>query len=176
MLTPCKKVPCKSEWCKNNRKCWLYESYSPPQHKDPYKWIDGKYFPVNQVHEKEKYVPAYDTSNFYCTKNGRPRGVKYPKYQFDTKETECFYCGKEINRATRTKDHVFPRTKGGTLCEGNRVWSCQLCNSIKSNMTVLELRDKLKLMMTRKRYKNKCEVLQKILVKIEFMITKLYPN
>lgn len=171
MLTPCKKVPCKSEWCRSNKRCWLYENYKPATHKDPFDWVDGKYVPTKKT---KKYI-ASDKNLKHVTKRGRPRHVKYPKYIFDSKETECFYCSKEINKATRTRDHVFPRIKGGTLCDGNKVWSCQECNSYKSNYTVLEFRDILNKMMEREKYANKSEYLKGILVKVEFMITKLYP-
>lgn len=45
---------------------------------------------------------------------------------------ECHYCG----RATRlTKDHVIPRSRGGTDAEANIVFACRNCNSAKGDRT-----------------------------------------
>lgn len=123
-----------------------------------------------------KFAPPYDTSDLFTTKRGRPKNIEYPKYEFDSKETECFYCGIPIFSETRTRDHVFPRIKGGILCNGNKVWSCKKCNSYKGNFTIPEFCDKLKKMIGMKRYESKKELFEKILIKVEFMKSKLYPD
>lgn len=173
MLTPCKKVPCKSSWCNDKKKCWLYESYKPSSHRDPYVWKDGKYIPVKKTSNR---FNDHDTYSLFKKRPKRPIGVSYPKFEFDTKENECFYCETELTKETRTRDHVFPRTKGGILCKGNMVWSCKNCNSHKGNMTLIEFKDKLNQYIIKKNNKYFTQYFEKILIKVEFMITKLYPK
>ena len=48
--------------------------------------------------------------------------------------TECHYCHRPIIGRQMTIDHKIPKTKGGSEDPSNKVWSCQLCNGIKSNM------------------------------------------
>jgi len=61
----------------------------------------------------------------------------------------CAYCGCELRKKMRgvgkhlhTKDHVIPRSRGGTNHHKNLVDACLGCNSRKSNMTVEEFRAK----------------------------------
>lgn len=51
----------------------------------------------------------------------------------------CPYCGKLMMFGTPrvpTRDHVYPRSLGGTLAESNRLIVCRPCNHDKSNMTL----------------------------------------
>jgi len=43
----------------------------------------------------------------------------------------CQYCLKEISFAVATRDHVLPRSKGGSNQDDNIVLSCKKCNSRK---------------------------------------------
>lgn len=45
---------------------------------------------------------------------------------------QCHYCGSE-NELTR--DHVMPRSRGGTDDASNIVFACRSCNSAKGNRT-----------------------------------------
>jgi len=65
----------------------------------------------------------------------------------------CAYCGcelrkkmpgvgKYLHKHLHTKDHVIPRSRGGTNHHKNLVDACMGCNSRKSNMTVEEFRAK----------------------------------
>ena len=47
----------------------------------------------------------------------------------------CAYCGK---RAASTRDHVFPKSRGGSNHESNLVWACRPCNSRKGARTPKE--------------------------------------
>lgn len=50
----------------------------------------------------------------------------------------CWYCGKEIEPSKLTKDHVFPRSKGGNNDMDNIIMVCKTCNSSKGNMDLFE--------------------------------------
>lgn len=67
---------------------------------------------------------------------------KHPSYlrkiRWNTREDECFYCLSPLHVGARTRDHVIPKSKGGTLEEWNRVWACRECNGEKGNYSVDE--------------------------------------
>ena len=46
---------------------------------------------------------------------------------------ECQYCLKKIPFTSATRDHVLPRSRGGSNDDSNIVLSCKKCNSKKSN-------------------------------------------
>ena len=50
----------------------------------------------------------------------------------------CWYCGKEMEPSKLTKDHVFPRSKGGANDMDNIIMVCKTCNSSKGNMDLFE--------------------------------------
>lgn len=50
----------------------------------------------------------------------------------------CWYCGKEMNPTKLTKDHVFPRSKGGDNDMDNIIMVCKTCNSSKGDMDLFE--------------------------------------
>ena len=50
----------------------------------------------------------------------------------------CWYCGKKMEPSLLTKDHVFPRSKGGNNDMDNIIMVCKACNSGKGNMDLLK--------------------------------------
>ena len=50
----------------------------------------------------------------------------------------CWYCGKEMDSKFLTKDHVFPRSKGGDNDMDNIIMVCKSCNSSKGKMDLFE--------------------------------------
>jgi 5-methylcytosine-specific restriction endonuclease McrA len=48
----------------------------------------------------------------------------------------CFYCGEPLNKFTRTRDHVVPKSKGGR----KTVSCCKRCNILKADLSVEEFR------------------------------------
>lgn len=50
----------------------------------------------------------------------------------------CWYCGMEMEPSKLTKDHVFPRSKGGDNDMDNIIMVCKTCNSSKGNMDLFE--------------------------------------
>lgn len=54
--------------------------------------------------------------------------------QQDTKFVQCSYCGKPIPVKQVTRDHVYPKSKGGII----KTPSCLNCNTIKEDMLPIE--------------------------------------
>lgn len=54
------------------------------------------------------------------------------------KNNYCWYCGKELEPSKLTKDHVFPRSKGGDNDMDNIIMVCKTCNSSKGDMDLFE--------------------------------------
>lgn len=48
------------------------------------------------------------------------------------------YSGLEFNPNQMTRDHMTPRSRGGTNNDENMALACARCNSHKGDMTVLE--------------------------------------
>jgi 5-methylcytosine-specific restriction endonuclease McrA len=45
----------------------------------------------------------------------------------------CHYCGVSVSRQSMTRDHVKPRSRGGTDANENLVIACVLCNKAKGS-------------------------------------------
>ena len=45
----------------------------------------------------------------------------------------CVYCKKEVKYSLATKDHVIPKSKGGSNYDANIVLSCKRCNNKKGS-------------------------------------------
>lgn len=53
-------------------------------------------------------------------------------YRFpETSAGVCHYCRKDFGQLTR--DHVIPRSAGGTNAYWNVVYACERCNSLKAD-------------------------------------------
>ena len=50
----------------------------------------------------------------------------------------CWYCGQKTEPSKLTKDHVFPRDKGGNNNMDNIIMVCKTCNSSKNDMDLFE--------------------------------------
>ena len=49
---------------------------------------------------------------------------------------KCWYFGCKLSDATRTHDHVIPRSEGGPSNESNLVLACRECNNQKRNLSL----------------------------------------
>lgn len=47
-------------------------------------------------------------------------------------KTCCWYCGRQLTRRTKTRDHVLPRCMSGLTEFGNIVPACKRCNGWKA--------------------------------------------
>lgn len=55
----------------------------------------------------------------------------------------CAYCGGEFSPGDLTRDHVHPRSRGGTNAWENSVTACKSCNMRKANKTPEEAKMQL---------------------------------
>jgi len=55
------------------------------------------------------------------------------KYLYKVYQGVCQYCLEKIPLKSATKDHIYPKSKGGSNHSYNLVLSCKRCNSIKSD-------------------------------------------
>lgn len=110
---------------------YLYYAYSNLQ-MSHYALKDGK--------------PRYDRMCYVIRANAF-KAYKDGKYIHDLFELNitmikhndyCWYCGKEMEPSKLTKDHVFPRSKGGVNEMDNIIMVCKTCNSSKGNMDLFE--------------------------------------
>lgn len=52
----------------------------------------------------------------------------------------CHYCGNLASGRSLHRDHVIPKSKGGTSMPDNLVWACGACNSTKRDRTLRDAR------------------------------------
>ena len=52
----------------------------------------------------------------------------------------CFYCGRELSRKKKTRDHKQPRSRNGISAPQNIVAACRPCNQAKGGLTLEEFR------------------------------------
>lgn len=55
----------------------------------------------------------------------------------------CAYCRRPLSIVTATKDHIVPRSRGGTSHWENIALACATCNSTKGSMSAAEFRRQL---------------------------------
>lgn len=55
----------------------------------------------------------------------------------------CHYCGIGLGYGMVTRDHVFPKSRGGKLEGGNRVYACPACNVAKGDMSLSDFKKTL---------------------------------
>ena len=76
----------------------------------------------------------------------------------------CFYCGVQLVKSGHnvpnrlTKDHVIPRSSGGTSCVGNLVRACRRCNSWKGSLSLEEFLKVLPVLLKTHREMNKKQI------------------
>lgn len=66
-----------------------------------------------------------------ATIKGMTRSVPWEKIGGDP--LHCHYCGVGLTAANRTRDHIVPRSAGGTQAIVNLTHSCETCNQKKSS-------------------------------------------
>ncbi len=67
----------------------------------------------------------------------------HKRRMFGVQHGRCGYCGQSKHWPDMTIDHVKPRGAGGTHDEENLVLACYMCNNMKHEGTVEDLRQKL---------------------------------
>lgn len=56
----------------------------------------------------------------------------------------CFYCEKLVSITSATKDHLVPKSKGGSNSIMNLVMACRHCNTAKGDMSKEDFFDLIK--------------------------------
>lgn len=54
------------------------------------------------------------------------------------RKTKCWYCGRPLWPIQVTKDHIVPRSAGGSSRQANLVICCRPCNQLKRSRTLEE--------------------------------------
>lgn len=172
------KDKCEWYWCKHHQKCFLHEQEGGYKAQMP-QFVVVKINVNKQKKVKSDSIKKWATAPPYRSLIGghinTARG--YPLFEFETKDTECFYCNKSIKRFDTggdclTRDHVYPKSKGGRLIIGNWVYACARCNGLKGNLTLQKFKQKLESLYTH--YKQ--DYYKKVLSTVTYMIEKLYPT
>lgn len=78
------------------------------------------------VKKRDVYRAAIGSGHFPLTFN-------FP-FQRDGRYIQCCYCGLFIYHKVITRDHVYPKSKGGMI----KAPSCESCNIAKENMLPIE--------------------------------------
>lgn len=55
----------------------------------------------------------------------------------------CQICGRSISFSEMTLDHIYPLAKGGDSQPDNLQCACQVCNSLKQDLTMSDFHDKI---------------------------------
>lgn len=76
-------------------------------------------------------IPGY-FGRFKKDGKTRKRSINL-KQLYGVYDGKCQYCLKQIPYSAATRDHCYPRSKGGDNSDSNIVLSCKKCNSKKSN-------------------------------------------
>jgi 5-methylcytosine-specific restriction endonuclease McrA len=75
-------------------------------------------------------VPDYPKNDLWKQNKGEGQEKrKLAKYR----PLICFYCDESHALVDLTRDHVIPRSKGGTSSIKNQVFACYHCNQVKGN-------------------------------------------
>ena len=63
---------------------------------------------------------------------------KFRQSIFESWEWKCAYCGKDLDIASATIDHILPKFKGGHNVKSNMLCSCSKCNRSKGSSLLEE--------------------------------------
>lgn len=55
-------------------------------------------------------------------------------------EMKCYYCGEPASGKRLHRDHLKPKSKGGSSHQRNIVYACGPCNSTKGDRTIEQAR------------------------------------
>lgn len=81
-------------------------------------------------------MPMPSVVRFLSGVRWRARGVRFSRENVFARDGgRCQYCGRKLNRAEATYDHVVPRTQGGRTNWTNIVIACLACNQRKGGRT-----------------------------------------
>lgn len=88
----------------------------------------------------EQRTAANNSTSASLEQNGMLAAVRQKRRtqkKFFLRNDKCCYCGRNLNNMQRTREHILPKSKGGTDSLKNLRPCCFECNQLKSD---LELR------------------------------------
>jgi len=94
-----------------------------------------------RVEKFRRIIAHQDVSIADIVSDRLPRVVEteYHWYRWNVGKVLCVYCNRELDRESRTRDHVVPRAcGGGQLGRENLQPACPECNASKGDRTLLE--------------------------------------
>jgi len=94
----------------------------------------------------------------------------------DTIKFQCYYCREQLTDATRTRDHIWPKSKGGKLYKKNKVYACRSCNRYKRDLTIEEWLNVLLILKQTKKTKKIWAKKETIIVILRSLIEYLKYN
>ena len=53
----------------------------------------------------------------------------------------CAYCGKFLNSSMFSRDHIIPKSRGGSHLPANILPACKGCNLLKANLSLPEFKE-----------------------------------
>jgi len=83
--------------------------------------------------EKQWAVPTILLCNYHFGYRRKTGEYVSLKYLYSVYKGICQYCFEKVSMSEATKDHLYPRSLGGTNHDFNLVLACRSCNSAKDN-------------------------------------------
>ena len=83
--------------------------------------------------ESRKFIPTVAVCSHHFGFHSRKKEGISIKALYSTYKGICQYCLNHISLNQATKDHVYPKEKGGSNHDFNLVLACRKCNNTKDN-------------------------------------------
>ena len=83
---------------------------------------------------KPRIITEYGLNKHRVVSKGKVKRVSNESL-LQRDDHQCQYCGRTLNLKTMTRDHVFPKHKGGRAHSDNVVCACIKCNQKKGGRT-----------------------------------------
>jgi 5-methylcytosine-specific restriction endonuclease McrA len=99
-------------------------------------------YPITQIYVENVKFDMHKIINPDVSGSGYQRGALYNyevmEYLLDKYNRTCVYCGANGDGVKFNRDHVIPKSKGGTNSIHNLVLCCVPCNQAKTNIPIEE--------------------------------------
>ena len=90
---------------------------------------------MNTAHQRVDVPTVMVITHFFGRHKKVRRGDNTSlRHLFKVYDGTCQYCFKKIKYSEATKDHVYPKSKGGSNGSENLVLACKKCNALKADV------------------------------------------